>query len=124
MILAIEFRNCAINLGVFPEKAMTGESLTIETNFLNIVKKKIAEEQENLPIWCNIYKKKCLFGLMFVWFNCLFLFNLMLLISKVFGEDKELRFLGWCANYDMKTYSDGVSFCYKNYLVHRNSDVL
>ena len=64
MNLAIEFRNCAINLGVFPEKAMTGESLTIETNFLNVVKKKIAEEQENLPIWCNIYKKE-----MFVWFN-------------------------------------------------------
>lgn len=40
MNLAIEFRNCAINVGVFPEKAMTGESLTIETNFLNVVKKK------------------------------------------------------------------------------------
>ena len=55
-----------INLGVFPEKAITGESLTIETNFLNILqkKKKFAEEQENLSICCNIFKKE-----MFVWFS-------------------------------------------------------
>ena len=57
----------AINLGVFPEKAITGENLAIETNFLNILqkkKKKNAEEQENLSIWCNIFKKE-----MFVWFS-------------------------------------------------------
>ena len=45
-------------------------------------------------------------------------------MSKVFGEHKELRFLGGCANYEMKTYFDGVSFHFKNYLVHRNSDIL
>ena len=57
----------AINLGVFPEKAITGENLAIETNFLNILqkkKKKNAEEQENLSTWCNIFKKE-----MFVWFS-------------------------------------------------------
>ena len=57
----------AINLSVFPEKAITGENLAIETNFLNILqkkKKKNAEEQENLSIWCNIFKKE-----MFVWFS-------------------------------------------------------
>ena len=51
-------------------------------------------------------------------------FNLILRMSKVFGEHKELRFLGWCANYKTKTYFDSVSFRFKNYLVHRNSDIL
>ena len=45
-------------------------------------------------------------------------------MSKVFDEHKELRFLGWCANYKVETYFDGVSFDFNNYLVHRNSNVL
>ena len=71
-------------------------------------------------------KKKCLFGFLLKTTknSKSVVFDLILLISKVFGEHKELRFLGWCANYDMKTYSDGIRFCFKNYLVHRNSDVL
>ena len=48
---------------------------------------------------------------MFVWFSTYDekkiqnsqVFNLILVISKVSGEHKELRFLGWCANYEMKT---------------------
>ena len=63
MNLAIEFRNCAINLGVFPEKAMTGESLTIETNFLNVVKKKKLQKNKKIYLYGAIFiKKKCLFG--------------------------------------------------------------
>ena len=43
-------------------------------------------------------------------------------MSKVFGEHKELRFLGWFANYKMETDFDGVSFHFNN--VHRNSNIL
>ena len=50
-------------------------------------------------------------------------FNLILHMSKVFGEHKELRYLGWCANYEMETYFEGVSFHFNNYLVHRNSNI-
>ena len=54
---------------------------------------------------------------MFVWFSTYDekeipksqVFNVILLMSKVFSEHKELRFLGWCANCEMKTYFDGVS---------------
>ena len=35
-------------------------------------------------------------------------FNLILDMSRVFGERKELRFLGWCGNYKMESYFDGV----------------
>ena len=35
-------------------------------------------------------------------------------MSKVFSEHKQLRFLGWCANCEIKTYFDGVSFDFKN----------
>ena len=51
-------------------------------------------------------------------------FNLILDMSRVFGERKELRFLGWCGNYKMKSYFDGVSFHFNNYLVYRHSDIL
>ena len=69
---------------------------------------------------------------MFVWFSTYDykqiprsqVFNLILYMSEIFGKHKELTFLGWCANYVMETYSDGVAFHFKNYLVHRNSSIL
>lgn len=45
-------------------------------------------------------------------------------MSEIFGENKELRFLGWCANYVMETNSDSVIFRFRNYLVHRNLCIL
>ena len=45
-------------------------------------------------------------------------------MSEIFGENKELRFLGWCANYVMETNSDSVVFRFRNYLVHRNLCIL
>ena len=51
-------------------------------------------------------------------------FNLILDMSRAFGERKELRFLGWCGNYKMESYFDGVSFHFNNYLVYRNSNIL
>ena len=54
----------------------------------------------------------------------LIVFRLILYMSEIFGTRRELRFLGWCASYDMKTYSDGVSFYLQNYLLHRNSNNL
>lgn len=127
MNLAIEFRKCAMNLDVFPEKTITGESLAIESNFLKILQNKIAEKEESLSIWCDVYKKE-----MRVWLSTydnkeipkLMVFKLILYMNKIFGEHRELRYLGLCANYDMKTYSDGVSFCFKNYLVHINSNII
>ena len=35
-------------------------------------------------------------------------------MSEIFGKHRELRFLDRCANYDMETYSDSVSFYFKN----------
>ena len=58
MNLAIQFRNCAMNLDVFPEKTITGESLGIESNFLKTLQNKIAEKEESLSIWCDVYKKE------------------------------------------------------------------
>ena len=51
-------------------------------------------------------------------------FKLILYVSQIFGKHKELRFLGWCTNYDMQTPFDGVKFKFENYLVQRNSNVL
>ena len=116
-----------MNLNISPEKAIITETLAIESNFLEILQNKIIAKEENLSVWCDVSKKE-----MLVWFSTYDekeipksqVFNLILLMSKVFGEHKELRFLGGCANYEMKTYFDGVSFHFKNYLVHRNSDIL
>ena len=127
MSLGIEFRNCAMNLNISPEKAIIGETLAIESNFLEILQNKIIAKEENISVWYDVSKKE-----MLLWFSTYDekeipksqVFNLMLLMSKVFGEHKELRFLGSCANYEIKTYFDGVSFHFKNYLVHRNSDIL
>ena len=106
------------------KKAITGESLLIESKFLEKLQSQIAAREENLSTWCDVSKTK-----MFVWFFTYYekqiprsqVFNLTLYI---FGKHKELRCLGWCANYVMETYSDGVAFHFKNYLVHRNSSIL
>lgn len=45
-------------------------------------------------------------------------------MSEIFGENKELTFLGWCANYVMETNSDSVVFRFRNYIVHRNLSIL
>ena len=127
MSLEVEFRNCAINLNISPEKAITGETLAIESKFLEILQTEIIAREENISTWCDVSKTK-----MLVWFSTYdekeipksHVFNLILHMSKVFGEHKELRFLGWCANNKMETYFDGVSFHFNNYLVHRNSNIL
>ena len=62
MNLGIEFKNCAMNLDISPEKVITGESLVIESKYLEILQNKIIAK-ENLSIWCNVSKKE-----MFVWF--------------------------------------------------------
>ena len=127
MSLGIEFRNCVMNLNISREKAIIGETLAIESIFLEILQNKIIAKEENLSLWCDVSKKE-----MLVWFSSYDekeipksqVFNLILLMSKVFGEHKGLRFLSWCANYEIKTYFDGVSFHFKNDFVHRNSDIL
>ena len=114
-------------LNVLPEKAITGESLAIEIDFLNKLQNKILKKEQILSIWSDVYKKE-----MFVWFSTYdgkeilksTGFRLIFYMSEIFGEHRESRFLGWCANYDMKTYSDGARFYFKNYLVHRNSNNL
>ena len=37
MNLGIEFKNCAMNLDISPEKAITGKTLAIESKFLEIL---------------------------------------------------------------------------------------
>ena len=69
-----------------------------------------------MRVWLSTYDNKEIPKLM--------VFKLILYMNKIFGEHRELRYLGLCANYDMKTYSDGVSFCFKNYLVHINSNII
>lgn len=59
---------------------------------------------------------------MFVWFSTYDekqilksqIINLILHMSKFFGEHKELRFLGWCANYTMEIGSAGAVFAFSN----------
>ena len=48
-----------------------------------------------------------------------FILILILYRGKTFGKHKELRSLGW-----LQTYSDGVAFHFKSYLVHRNLSIL
>ena len=104
--MEVEFRNCGMNSNTSPEKAIIGETLAIESHFLEILQNKIIAKEENLSVWCDVSKEE-----MFVWFSTYDekkiqnsqVFNLILVISKVSGEHKELRFLGWCANYEMKT---------------------
>ena len=101
MSLRIEFRNCAMNLNISPEKAIIGETLAIESDFLEILQNEVIAKQENLSVWCDVSKKE-----MLVWFSTydkketpkLQVFNLIFLMSKVFCKHKELRFLGQCAN--------------------------
>ena len=51
MSLEVEFTNCAMNLNILPEKAITGKILLIESKFLEKPQKQIAAREENLSIW-------------------------------------------------------------------------
>ena len=53
MTLEVEFTNCAMNLNILPEKAITGKSLLIENKFLEKLQNQIAAKEENLSIWCE-----------------------------------------------------------------------
>ena len=61
MNLGIEFKNCTMNFDISPEKAITGESLVIESKFLEILQNKIIAK-ENYLFGVMLVKKKCLFG--------------------------------------------------------------
>ena len=79
-----------------PEKAITGESLAIEIDFLNKLQNKILKKEQILSIWSDVYKKE-----MFVWFSTYdgkeilksTVFRLILYMSEIFGKHRELRFL-------------------------------
>ena len=62
MSLGIEFRNCAMYLKISPKKTIIGETLAIESNFLEILQNKIIAKEENLSVWCDVSKKKCWLG--------------------------------------------------------------
>ena len=53
MSLEVEFTNCVMTLSILPEKAITGKSLLIESNFLEKFQNQIAAREENLSIWCE-----------------------------------------------------------------------
>ena len=53
MSLEVEFTNCVMTLNILPEKAITGKSLLIESNFLEKFQNQIAARKENLSIWCE-----------------------------------------------------------------------
>ena len=40
-------------------------------------------------------------------------------MSKIFGEHKELRFLGWCANYTMEIDSAGIIFTWHYFYIYK-----
>ena len=64
MNLEVEFRNYAINLNISPEKAITGETLAIESKLLEILQTEIIAKEENTSIWCDVSKTE-----MFIWFS-------------------------------------------------------
>ena len=61
MNLGIEFKNCAMNLNISPEKAMTGKVLAIESKFLEILQTKIIAKEEKYLFAVMLVKQKCLF---------------------------------------------------------------
>ena len=64
MSLWIECRNCPMNLNISPAKAIIGETLAIESNFLEILQNKSIAKEEKLSVWFDVIKKK-----MLVWFS-------------------------------------------------------
>ena len=50
--------------GISPRKAIIGETLATESNFLEILQGKIVAKEENLSVWCDVSKKE-----MLVWFS-------------------------------------------------------
>ena len=74
-----------------PEKAITGESLAIEIDFLNKLQNKILKKEQILSIWSDVYKKE-----MFVWFSTYGgteilksrVFRIILYMSESFGEHR------------------------------------
>ena len=60
----LNLKNCTINLNISPEKAITCETLTIDSKFLDILQTKIVAKEENISISCDVSKTK-----MLVWFS-------------------------------------------------------
>ena len=50
-----------MNLNISPKKAIIGETLATESNFLEILQNKIIAKKVNLSVWCDVSKKKCWF---------------------------------------------------------------
>ena len=61
MNLAIKFTNCVMNLDILPEKAITGESLVIETNVLKKLQNELQKKKKIYLFGTTFTKKKCLF---------------------------------------------------------------
>ena len=53
-----------MNLDISPEKALIGETLAIESKFLEILQTEIIAKEENISIYCDVSKTK-----MLVWFS-------------------------------------------------------
>ena len=74
-----------------PEKAITGESLAIEIDFLKKLQNKILEKEQISSIWSDVCKKE-----MFVWFSTYgskeilksTIFRIILYMSEIFGEHR------------------------------------
>ena len=49
-----------MNLNISPAKAIIGETLAIESNFLEILQNKSIAKEEKLSVWCDVIKKKML----------------------------------------------------------------
>ena len=47
-----------MNLNISPAKAIIGETLAIESNFLEILQNKSIAKEEKLSVWCDVIKKK------------------------------------------------------------------
>ena len=61
MNLAIKFRNRVMNLEILPEKAITGESLVIETNVLKKLQNELQKKKKIYLFDTTFTKKECLF---------------------------------------------------------------
>ena len=60
MSLWIECRNCPMNLNISPAKSIIGETLAIESNFLEILQNKSIAKEEKLSVWCDVITKEML----------------------------------------------------------------
>ena len=60
--MGIEFKNCAMILGISPEKVITGETLAIESKFLEILQTELWQKKKIYLFAVMLVKLKYLFG--------------------------------------------------------------